>query len=188
MVGLSTKDTTADSAGYCSHEPTIALLACSGIGGAILILLLSVRVVGVLRWGVLIVGSLLRELVRGIARWVLSAALRSAYYTQSVVYWNHKEGLLTMLVAEAGLVHRTEHRHIGRAGIHHGLERRIAGCTADRRTGCRHTVVVAVAAGCHRTEVGEDLADSHHILAAGLGSRTGPGPGSGCCCTRKGLT
>jgi hypothetical protein len=100
-----------------------------------------------------------------------------------------QEGLLTMLVAVAGQVHCTGRRHTGRAGIHHGLERRIVGCTADRRTGCRrtdchHTVAVA-AAGCRRTEVGEDLADSHHILAAGLGSRTGPGSG---CCIRKGPT
>jgi len=77
VPGLSTKETTADSAGHCSHQATIALLARSRIGGAILailILLVSVGVVGVLRWGVLVVGSLLRELMRRIARWVLSAA------------------------------------------------------------------------------------------------------------------
>jgi len=90
-----------------------------------------------------------------------------------------------MPVAVAGQVHRTEHRRTGRAGIHHGLVRRIVGCTADHHTGCRHTVVVAADIDCRRTEVGEDLADSHHILAAGLGSRTGPGFG---CCIRKGLT
>jgi hypothetical protein len=89
-----------------------------------------------------------------------------------------------MLVAEAGQVHCTGYRHTGRAEIHHGLERHIVDCTADRHTGCRHIVVVA-AAGCRCTEVGEDLADSHHILAAGLGSHTGPGSG---CCIRKGLT
>jgi hypothetical protein len=87
-----------------------------------------------------------------------------------------------MLVAAAGQVHHIENRHTGRAEIHHGLERRTAGCIADRHTGCRHIVV---AAGCRRTEVGEALAGSHHILAAGLGSRTGPGSG---CCIRKGLT
>jgi len=91
VVGFTTEYTTADTAGYCSQEPTITLLACSRIGGAILILLVSVRVVGVLRWGVLVVSSLLRELMRGIARWVLSTALRSAYYAQSVVYSNHKK-------------------------------------------------------------------------------------------------
>lgn len=75
MVGFTTEYTTADTAGYCSQETTITLLACSRIGGAILILLVSVRVVGVLRWGVLVVSSLLRELMRGIARWVLSICL-----------------------------------------------------------------------------------------------------------------
>lgn len=98
--------------------------------------------------------------------------------------FERQEGLLTMLAAVAGQVHCTGCRHIGRAGTHHGLERHIVGCTADHRTGCRHTVVVA-AAGCRRTEVGEDLADSHHILAAGLGSHTGPDSG---CCIRKGPT
>jgi hypothetical protein len=94
VVCLTTKNTTADTAGYCSHEATITLLACSRIGGAILVLLVllvSVRVVGVLRWGVLVVSSLLRELVRGITRWVLSAALTSAYYAQRVVYSNGKK-------------------------------------------------------------------------------------------------
>lgn len=86
-----------------------------------------------------------------------------------------------MLVAGAGQVHHIENRRIGRAGIHHGLERRTVGCIADRHTGCRHIGV----AGCRRTEVGEDPADSLHIPAAGPGSHTGPGSG---CCIRKGLT
>jgi hypothetical protein len=91
-----------------------------------------------------------------------------------------------MVVAVVGQVHHIEDRHAGRAGIHHGLERRTVGCTADRHigwrhTGCRHIVV----AGCRRTEVGEDPAGSLHILAVGLGSHTGPGSG---CCIRKGLT
>lgn len=87
-----------------------------------------------------------------------------------------------MLVAAAGQVHHIGNRHTGRAGIHHGLERRTVGCIADRHTGCRHIVA---AAGCHRTEAGEALAGSLHILAAGLGSHIGPGSG---CCIRKGLT
>ena len=87
-----------------------------------------------------------------------------------------------MLVAAVGQVRRIGCRHTGRAGIHHGLERRTVGCIADRHIDCCHTVAVA---GCRRTEVGEDLADSLHIPAAGLGSRTGPGSG---CYIRKGLT
>lgn len=74
VSGLATKNTTAESTRYCTHKTTIALLACSRIGGAIVVLLMAVRVVGVLRWGVLVVSSLLGELVRGIARWVLSTA------------------------------------------------------------------------------------------------------------------
>lgn len=88
-----------------------------------------------------------------------------------------------MLAAVVGQVRRTGCRHTGRAGIHHGLERRTVGCIADHHIDCRHTVVVA---GSRRIEVGEDLAGSLHILAAGPGSRIGPG--SGCCCIRKGLT
>lgn len=87
-----------------------------------------------------------------------------------------------MLVAVVGQVRRIGCRHTGRAGIHHGLERRTVGCIADRHTGCRRTVVVA---GCRRTEVGEDLVGSLHSLAAGPGSHIGPGSG---CCIRKGLT
>lgn len=75
MASLVSKHTAAESTGYCSHKTTIALLACSRIGGAILVLLMGVRVVGVLRWGVLVVSSLLRELVRWIVRWVLTTAL-----------------------------------------------------------------------------------------------------------------
>jgi hypothetical protein len=134
MSGLSTKQTTAEPAGHCSHETAIALLACSRIGGAILVLLVSVRVVGVLRWGVLVVSSLLRELVRWIARWVLPAASRSACCTQCFVYLS-REGLLTMLVAVVGQVHHIEDRQPGRAGIHHGLEHRTVGCIADRHIG-----------------------------------------------------
>lgn len=85
VSSLAAEDTTAESARYCTHETTIALLACSRIGGAILVLLVTVRVVGVLRWGVLVVSSLLRELVRGIAGWVLSTARRSASCTQGIV-------------------------------------------------------------------------------------------------------
>lgn len=75
MTSLVSKRAAAESAGYRSHETAIALLACSRIGGAILALLVGVRVVGVLRWGVLVVSSLLRELVRWIARWVLAVSL-----------------------------------------------------------------------------------------------------------------
>jgi len=93
VSGLATKYTAAESTRYCTHETTIALLACSRIGGAVLALtlLVGVRVVGVLWWGVLVVRSLLRELVRGIARWVLSAATRrSACCTRGVVYSSHE--------------------------------------------------------------------------------------------------
>lgn len=74
MTSLVSKHTAAESTGYCSHKTTIALLACSRVGGAILVLLMGVGIVGVLRWRVLVVSSLLRKLVRGIARWVLAAA------------------------------------------------------------------------------------------------------------------
>ena len=87
-----------------------------------------------------------------------------------------------MPVAVVGQVRHIGCRHTGRAGIHRGLERRTVGCIADRHIDCRHTGAVA---DCRRTEVGEDLADSLHILAAGLGSHTGPGSG---CYIRKGLT
>lgn len=76
MTSLVSKHTAAKSTGYCPHETTLTLLACGRIGGAILVLLMGVGVVGVLRWGVLVVSSLLRKLVRWIARWVLTAALR----------------------------------------------------------------------------------------------------------------
>ena len=75
MTSLVSKHTAAESTGYCSHKTTIALLACSRIGGAILVLLMGVWVVGVLRWGVLVVSSLLGELLRWIALGVLAAAL-----------------------------------------------------------------------------------------------------------------
>lgn len=81
VTGLVSKQTTAESAGYRTHKTAIALLACSWVGGAILVMLLScVRVVGILRWGVLVVGSLLRELVRWVALRVLTAVRLSAHY------------------------------------------------------------------------------------------------------------
>lgn len=86
-----------------------------------------------------------------------------------------------MLGVAVGQVHHTQVRHTGRAGIHRGLERRIVGCTDCHHTGCRRIGV----AGCRRTEVGEDPADSHHILAAGVGSHIGLGSGFD---SRKGLT
>lgn len=76
VTGLVSKQTTAESAGYRTHKTAIALLACSWVGGTILVMLLScVRVVGILRWGVLVVGSLLRELVRWVALRVLTVCL-----------------------------------------------------------------------------------------------------------------
>lgn len=87
-----------------------------------------------------------------------------------------------MLGVAVGQIHHTQVRRTGRAGTHRGLEHRIVGCTDCHHTGC-HRIGVA---GCRRTEVGEDPADSLHILAAGVvGSHTGHGSGSD---SRKGPT
>ena len=88
-----------------------------------------------------------------------------------------------MLGVVVGLDRHTQVRRTGRAGIRRGLERHIVGCTGCHHTDCHHTDVGV--AGCRRTEVGEDPADSLHILAAGVGSHIGLDSGSDI---RMGLT
>lgn len=80
MASLVAKKATTESTSYSTHETTIALLSGSGIGGTVLLLLaililLTVGVVGVMRWGVLVVGSLLGKLLRWIALGVLATGL-----------------------------------------------------------------------------------------------------------------
>lgn len=83
MTGLVSQQATTKTSSYGAHQTAIALLSCGGVSGPVLVVsLLGVGVVGILGRRVLVVGSLLRELVR----WVLLRILAATSVHVSILH------------------------------------------------------------------------------------------------------